>query len=520
MNEKRRALIRMVSKLALPVLLTNLLQSLVGVIDIYMVGRLGPTELSAIGIASTIRVLILVMLLAVSGGAMSLIAQAKGAGDPKRLSFVARQSLSSGFLLSFVLIGVGFLIGDPLLNFADSSGNAETLALSSEYLTIIFLGMPFLVMNIVINRMMQGAGDTWTPLVITTVINILNVVFNYVFMFGFAGIPAMGLTGAAVGTAASRALGVIASLTIIYSGKNVIKLLPGTYMPDLQMFRNIFSIGLPSGIQGLFRNGSRLLVISILTATEVGTYGAAAIGIGLQVESLAFMPVLGINVAGTSLVGRSLGRWQVDEARERGNLTIIMGLALMIILITPLVIFAPQILLIFDPSAHPIVQSAGVAYMRINTIFLPFTAVAMVANGNLRGAGDTLPGMLSTMINRALLSMSAAWLLAIYFEMGSMGVWYGLVIGMILEGISMLIRWRGSAWPGVALRKSAVYQQHLEPLPAPVQTRFLDTVRTRLMAMPETTEEVLDKHIIYHTPDGDMTVVFNNNDFELSPVGT
>lgn len=508
-------LLRQVWKLALPVLLTNMLQSFVGVVDVFMVGRLGPIAIAAVGMGNVIRFLILVMVLSVSAGAMSLIAQAKGARDPQQMSFVTRQAISSGVLLAIVLTIVGLLLTEPLLRIANSGGDPEAIVLGTRYLQIIFLGMIFLVLNIVFNRLMQGAGDTWTPLVLNGSLNLLNILFNYIFMFGLGPIPAYGLAGAAIGTVVARGLGVVLALYIIYSGKNVIKILPGSYKPDWQMFRDIFAIGVPSGVQGLFRNGSRLLVISIITSTKVGTYGAAALAIGIQVESLAFMPVLGINVAATSLVGQALGKWQTQEAWERGNMAIWLGIAVMVILITPIILFAPAILRLFDPSAHPVVLESGVAYIYINTIVLPLAGISMVANGAMRGAGDSVPGLIGTMVFRAIVTLILAYILAFPLGFGSMGVWWAMAIGVVLNGLYMIWRWQSGAWLRVALHKSAVYRQHLYALPETIQQQYLTDVRTPLMAQPAATEEVADQGVVYHLQDRDVNVRFAENNYQI-----
>ncbi|MCA9966270.1 MAG: hypothetical protein KC423_18600, partial [Anaerolineales bacterium] len=287
------------------------------------------------------------------------------------------------------------------------------------------------------------------------------------------------------------------------------------YKPDWRMFTDIFSIGVPSGIQGLFRNGSRLLVVSIVAATEVGTYGVAALSIGLQVESLAFMPVLGLNVAATSLVGQALGSWQTETARQRGNSALLLGIGLMVVLVAPIIIFAPAILRLFDPSAHPIVQSAGTAYMRINTVALPIGAVAMVANGALRGAGDSTPGMMSTLIGRAIGGVALAYLLAVIIGYGSLGVWWALALSQVFEAVYMIYRWRGEAWLRVALRKTAVYRQHLHHLPEQIQQQFLREIRTPLMAAPTALELVQEDGVVYQLPDGDKTVHFTDNNYIL-----
>ncbi|MEM7119071.1 MAG: MATE family efflux transporter, partial [Chloroflexota bacterium] len=455
------------------------------------------------------------MVLSVSAGAMSLVAQAKGARDPEQMSFVTRQAISSGTLLGIFLTIVGLLLTEPLLKLANSGGEPEAVVLGTQYLQIIFLGMIFLVLNIVFNRLMQGAGDTWTPLVLSGSLNLLNILFNYVFMFGFGPIPAYGLAGAAIGTVLARGIGIVLAFAVIYSGRNVIKILPGSYWPNWQMFKDIFSIGIPSGVQGLFRNGSRLLLISIITSTEVGTYGAAAIAIGFQVESLAFMPVLGINVAATSLVGQALGKWQPKEAWARGNMAVGLGVVVMIILIAPIIVFAPAIIQLFDPSAHPIVLSAGVAYIRINSVFLPLSGISMVTNGAMRGAGDSMPGLIGTMVFRAIVTLILAYVLAFPLGFGSMGVWWAMALGVVCNGVYMIWRWRSRAWLRVALHKTAVYRQHLHQLSEAVQQQYLANIRTPLMAQPSTTEEVVAQGVTYHLLDQDVTVRFGANSYQV-----
>lgn len=507
--------IKQIWKLALPVMLTNLLQSLLSVIDIFMVGRLGPIPIAAAGMSNTIRMLVLVLMLSVAAGAMSLVAQAKGARDPQRMSDVTRQAISSGLILAIILGIGGILLANPLLTLANSGGDPEAVELGTAYLQILFLGTPFLVLNIVINRLMQGAGDTVTPLLITAGMNFLNVGLNYALIFGLGPIPAFGLSGAAMGTVTARALGVGIALFVIYSGRNVIRILPGTWKPDWQMVKDIFVIGVPSGVQGVFRNGSRLLVISIVTSTAAGTYGAAALAIGFQVETLVFMPGLGINVAGTSLVGQSLGRWQPDEARKRGNITLAMGLFVMTVLAIPIIAFAPYIITLFDPSAHPILLEAGVSYIHISTVALPIASIAIVANGNLRGAGDTIPGLISTIFTRGLATVASAYFLAIVLGWGADGVWYGIAIGTVLDALYMGLRWRGKAWLKVALEKAAIYRQHLSKLPESVLERYLTEIRSPLMAQTGAFEDVTPDGVIYHLEDREVEIQFSSQSYKI-----
>ena len=250
-----------------------------------------------------------------------------------------------------------------------------------------------------------------------------------------------------------------AGLYLFYSGKNVVKILPGSYLPDLTMFRDILAIGIPSGLQGVARNAAQLFVMRIVTSTAAGTYGAAALAIGLQVESFSFMPGIAISVAATSLVGQSLGAWQLGDAKLRGNLALLLGAVVMTSIAIPLLIFAPQLVMLFEPSAHPTVVSAGASYIRINALAQPVLAIAMVINGALRGAGDTRPGLVGTIIGRWLVVVPLAYLLALVLDFGVQGVWWALVAGTSVQALYILLRWRSRVWVEVALVQNEALPQ-------------------------------------------------------------
>ena len=448
--------------------------------------------------------------MAVTTGSMALAAQARGTGDDRELSEVARQSLSLAVIMSLILGALGFLGAKPLLTFLNSGGDPEAVALGTVYLQILFGSTTFLLLNLTINSLMQGAGDTVTPLYLSGAMNVLNVGISYLLMFGPGPFPELGVAGIAWGTALSSGLASLAGLVIIYSGRNRVRLLPGSYRPNLERFRQILSIGVPSGLQGIARNGAQILVVRIVTSTAAGTYGASALAIGLQVESLAFMPGLALSIAATSLVGQSLGAWQTRDARERGNVALWVGMAIMSLLGLILFLFAAPLVRLFDPSAHPTVVAAGTSYLRINALSQPLLAVAMVLNGTLRGAGDTRPGLVGTVVGRWLVVVPSAWLLAHGLGMGVDGVWWALFIGTAVQGAWVLYWWLDGRWLGVALRKSRLYRLHLHRLDPAVQQRYLDEVKAPLMAQPGARELVEPDRVIYQLPEGPVEVVFDD----------
>lgn len=506
---------RLVARLALPVVFTNLLQTLVNVADVVMVGRLGPIEVAAVGMGQMVRMLLMVGVLSVTTGAMVLAAQARGAHDDARLSMVARQALTLAVLLGAGLGTLGFFAAEPLLGFMASGASSEAVSLGTSFLQVLFVGAPLMALTFSVTQLMQGAGDTVTPLVLVGAINVLNVAFNALFIFGAGPFPALGVDGAAYGTIAARAIGVVAGVWLLASGRNVVRLGRGSFLPHWPTVRSMVGIGVPAGTQGVLQNVSSLLVMRIVTSTSAGAYGAAAMSIGMQVASLAFMPGVAVSVAATSLVGQALGAWRPDLARLRGNLSILLGMVIMAVPALPMVAFAPFIVRLFEPSAHPIVVEGGASFLRIHGAAQPLVAITIVASGALRGAGDTMAALAAAVIGRALLVVPLAYLLAHVFGLELLGVWWGLLIGVLLQGALVLRRWRGRGWLDVALRTSDLFRRHLRPLAPSERARYLNEVRTPLMARAEAREHLEAEAVRYASRDGDVVVRFADGSFTM-----
>ena len=155
-------LLNQVWRLALPVILTNILLTLVNIADVFMVGRLGPIEIAAVGMSNSIRLLVIIAALSVNTGAMALVAQAKGARDPNRLSFVARQSISLIVLLGLGLTVAGWFLSEPALRFLNGSGDPLAVVLGTQYLKLLFLGTVFLAGNWLVSSSTMNPSEIFS----------------------------------------------------------------------------------------------------------------------------------------------------------------------------------------------------------------------------------------------------------------------------------------------------------------------------------------------------------------------
>ena len=237
--------------IAWPVVAASMLDAMEGLIDISMVGQLGPEAISAVGLSRQILFLTMVMAMAISTGSRTLVAQFYGAERHEDLSHTAQQAILMGALLAVVMALLGGLIARPVLILLGAQ--PEVLGHAVPFLRIYFAGVIFMMLNFLISAIFGGAGDTRTPLKISCLIIILKLPLTYGLIFGAWGLPQMGVCGAAVGTLASRAVGCVVGFWLLTSGRSRVQM---RWTWRLSFNRDIIGrmmrIGVPSGDSGIF----------------------------------------------------------------------------------------------------------------------------------------------------------------------------------------------------------------------------------------------------------------------------
>lgn len=430
--------VKRVMTLALPAVGEQLLNMMVGLTDTYLVGHLGATATAAVGLSNQLIMLATTLFSAIAVGATALIARATGAGDEKLANRVLSQSLLIGIIMGGIATLLGLLSGEWQLRMLGTP--PEVIPLASEYFRIVSFSMVLSSLTFIGNAALRGSGDTRTPLLVMLVVNVINLVLTWALIGGHFGLPAVGVAGSAWGQAIGRLAGGALVVAMLVRGRGLLKLRPA--LPDMDILRRLLKVGAPAaGEQLIFRFGM-LSFAGIVTS--IGTVAYAAHTIGIQAESVSWLPGFGFAVAATTLVGQELGAGRPEEARRNGFTAYTIGALFMSSLGVVLFCF-PEFFIGFFTS-DPAVVEAGRLPLRIMAVAQPILASTMIFNGGLRGAGDTRWVLVASMIGVWGVRVPLAYVLVKVLGMGLEGAWAAMAVDQAVRGSLAFARFRSGHW--------------------------------------------------------------------------
>ena len=433
---------RKILNLAWPAIVENLLHTMVGMVDTAMVGRLGAASLAATGLGNQISMLGLTVFSALATGSTALVARHIGVDEPAEASSVARQSLVLGLLVSGTVMLTFLLTARGLLGVLFRRTEADVLNMAAVYVRVVTLAMVLNYFLIVINAILRGAGDTKTPMRITALVNVINIIGNTIFIYGVGPIPALGVTGAAIGTAIAQASGGIIALRILFKHPVLRVRITDSFKLDSTIIRRIANIGIPAGLeQGMMRIAQ---LVYTMIVSSLGTVAYAAHQVALNAESLSFMPGAGFATASTTLVGQNLGAGKPEEAEASGRGARNLGILVMSIMGVVFLIAPEPLVRIFSRDPEVIKQAA--VCLRLVAISQPALATWMILAGGLRGAGDTRAILKIVIAGFVAVRVGLAYLLAIRLGLGLVGAWIAMVVDLFVRGFLIQRRFDKGQW--------------------------------------------------------------------------
>ncbi len=433
---------RRIFSMVWPATVENILQMLVGIVATGMVGKIGAEAVAAVGLSTRVTQLVWCLFSAIGTGATVLIARAFGANDQRSAQRTAEQAL----LLALGLVGVlTIIIWSKARMWLVLLFNPEKELLESAYvfLRIAVWGMPFMAVMQVVGAIMRGAGNTKTPMQIAFFVNIINVVANYVLIYGIFGSPALGMIGAAIAMLISQSVGAVLAFYAISRPMSVIPLrLRQRVQADIKEMRRILVIGIPAAFESLFWQFASIIMMGLIVT--FGTNALAAHQLGLNAESLSYMPSAGFGIAATAFVGQSLGAGRLDLARRYVKEINKWGIILTVFTGGLLLLVPTQIMSCLTDEAEVI--ELGAIYLRLmGSVQIP-QLIAGILSGAMRGGGDTKAPMYIGGIGIWGIRIPFSFILSQRFGMGIIGVWVAMVMDLVTRFVLTTLRYRGGKW--------------------------------------------------------------------------
>ena len=403
-------------KLAVPVTVSMVMFTVYLLVDIYFVGRLGPDAVAALSISGNAFFIHLGFSTILGTGGMALIAQSFGRRDYDQAARVFKQSLMLALALGIVEAAAGFLLAPAYIEFFGGTG--QSLQWGIEYFQIFSLSFLFMLLLYVTGNCFRGMGDTKTPMMIMLQANILNIVLDPILIFGWLGLPAMGVRGAAVASLASQiyGLGIYGYLIFIRGSHLDIK---GRWRFDPVLIKQSLLIGMPSGMNHFLLAANLLITYRVISV--YGTAALASIGIGFRILQSIYIPVIAVAAAMAAIVGQNYGACKFF--RITGTLGKAWSVSTIFMIgCTAVCLLIPKTLIgIFSSNSDVIYY--GVVYLRIFSIGFVMVGTIMVVSAAFQGLGKTYPSLIGAVVDNVLFA-GLVFTLPVFLGWGIQSIWW------------------------------------------------------------------------------------------------
>ncbi len=425
---------RSVMVLALPVTVTTLLQRAEGIVAVFLVGGLGATSIAAVGLGQLLAFVAATLMSGVSVGTNVVVAQLWGARRRHDAGEAARHFLWLAIGASLVLAGIGMAGNRFVMEALGAEQSVIELAL--PYSTFIFLIFPCTVLIQVLAAVLQGSGDTKTPMYGLIGVNLLHVVLAYPLIYGLGGFPALGLKGAAIAAGVAEAAGGVYLLLRcrpIFKESSTLR---------LDLIRSIWNVGASVSGERIVQQAGIFVYTKLVLL--YGTVAYAAHQVGLSIESLSFLPGYGLAIAAATMVGQSIGAGKYTRAKlenwEANRLAIAIMTCMGLIFF-----FFPYALLRAFTTDEAVIE-LGIMFLKIVALLQIPLALTMVLAGSLRGAGDTRFIMGATMIGMWGVRVPLALIAALWMRQSVLLIWAAMIADWTIRMGLLLWRYQSERW--------------------------------------------------------------------------
>lgn len=430
-------------KIALPVIAGLSSQMIVSLVDTAMVGRIEDAQyaLAAMGLGVLATWALTSFFSSLATGTHVLTAHNYGRNDYPECGRILNTSLYISLMVGFIVGAAGVVSAHSISQFF--AADVKVGEYAGDYLYYRFMGIPFFLISVSYRGFFFGISRTKVFMYSAILVNLFNIIFNYILIFGAFGIEPLGLAGAGLGSTLATVCDVIYYI-IVASGKSLrtkyhyFRLVKF----DSNLSTSLIRLSLPVSFHNIFLLVGFLSFIAITGL--IGTLQQAASQVVMSSLFISFMPSFGFGAAVQTLVGNNLGRGKLAVAKFYGFETSKLA-TLYTFLIGMIFIFLPKLILMLITEDKAIIETA-VPAIRIAGFGQIFYAVGVVLANGLQSAGKTLFVMLSEVLINWVLFVPLSYFLAIYFDFGLVGAWSALPVYVILYSFIIYIKFRFGSW--------------------------------------------------------------------------
>lgn len=402
-------------------MISNLLQTVYNFVDRFWLSKHSTASLAAVGLSWPLIFLALSIGSGVTIAGIALVSQYTGAQRHEEANVAAGQVLSFTTGLSIVLAIAGYFAARPILMLMGPE--PALIDAGTTYLQIIYAGTPLMFSTFIVTALLNGVGDTVTPMILMAGSVLLNVALDPLFIFGWGPFPAWGVAGAAAATVISRGILALVGFGLLFSGRLGLHVRPRHLRPRWEEIRRIVSIG---GMASVGNAGTALgFAVMNGALARIGTAAISAFVIGNTFISIVLMPAMGLGQATATMVGQNLGAEKKDRARGSAWAGIWLSTAILTAAAVIVIVARSSLIRIF--SNDPEITRIAYEMFVLVAFAFPFMGVIQVVAGVYQGSGHTFYSMFFGLFRLWALRVPLVFVLPFVLGMGATGIWWAML---------------------------------------------------------------------------------------------
>ncbi|MCK8060473.1 MULTISPECIES: MATE family efflux transporter [unclassified Fusibacter] len=411
---------KLILGMSIPVIFSMMVQALYNVVDSIFVSRVSEQALTAVSLAFPIQMIIVAAFVGLGTGINSNISRRLGEGNREEAISVSEHGVVIGLALSLVVAIIGILLsGSYFTWFTD---DLSIISDGKIYVQIVTAFAVFRILGHTGSSSLQGSGEMIKPMVAQLIGAIGNIILDPILIFGWFGMPALGVKGAAIATITAQLFSMLYIWSVIARGKQEIRLDMKRFRFSTVTIKSIVAVGVPSAImQGL---GSVMLGGLNLILAQFGESALAVMGVYFKLQSLVYMPIFGLAVGTMPVVGFNFGAKNIRRMIAAVRFSTVLAVGFMSLWLVLFQLFPRQLLSIFN--ATPDMYSIGIDAMRIASVMFPMVAITIILSTSFNAIGKAHFSLAISSVRQLVILLPVAYLLA--KSIGVNGVWFSLVL--------------------------------------------------------------------------------------------